>query len=316
MHDVSDAENLSTPHWEPGLPTFIGIGPGKSGTSWLYELLRSHPSVCMSTAKETVFFDDQYYRGVDWYRKFFDHCDQPVVGEVSNTYIFSADAPRRLAAFKPDMKLITILRDPIDRAYSQYLFLLRNGQASGSFEEVAITHPGILKRGRYDIYLGRYLEHFALSQIHVSSFDELKRNPEDLASRILSFLEVDPSGATFDVRERVLPASKARSRSLARLVKKSAGLVRGFGYPEFVTHVKSSRMVKMLYKPIPRRRAPAIDPAFRRELCEYFRPSVEQLSSLVGTDFTLTWLRADVGAPLGSPAPAISVARTRVKSTG
>ena len=297
--------------WQPGLPTFIGIGPGKSGSSWLYQLLQSHPSVCMSTAKETVFFDDQYYRGIDWYGKFFDRCDHPVVGEVSNTYIFSSDAAQRIAAFKPDMKLITILRDPIDRAYSQYLFLLRNGQARGSFREVANTHPGILKRGRYDIYLGRYLESFDLSQIHVASFDDLKRNPERVSERILCFLGLDASEAAFDVRERVLPASKARNRTVARLVKRSAGLVRKLGYPELVTRVKSSPVVKMLYKPIPRRRYPPIDPAYRRELCEYFMPSVERLSSLVGIDFTGVWLRAETsGASVARELAAAGGAQT------
>ena len=287
------AENDDLHVWRPGLPTFIGIGPGKSGSSWLYQLLQSHPSVCMSTAKETVFFDDQYYRGLEWYAKFFDRCDHPVVGEVSNTYIFSSDAARRIASFKPDMKLLTILRDPIDRAYSQYLFLLRNGQARGSFRDVASSHPGILKRGRYDVYLDRYLDYFDRSQIHVSSFDDLKRHPERVSERILCFLGVDASEASFDVHERVLPASKARSRTAARLVKRSAGLVRRFGYPELVTLVKSSSLVKMLYKPLPKRKYPPIDPAYRRELCEYFSPSVERLSALVGIDFTGTWLRPE-----------------------
>ena len=89
------------------LPNFIVIGPGKSGTSWLYHILGQHPQVCMSSAKETLYFEDYYSKGREWYQKFFRQCKAPgvphAIGEISNTYIFSPLAATRIAHDFPQM---------------------------------------------------------------------------------------------------------------------------------------------------------------------------------------------------------------------
>src|SRR5699024_6986823 len=117
------------------LPNFLVIGPGKSGTTWIYHALKDHPEICLSSAKETLFFETQFDRGIDWYTNFFSHCngETNAVGEVSNTYIFCEGAPRRIKTINSEMKLITCLRNPVERTFSHYLFLIRGGQITGSF---------------------------------------------------------------------------------------------------------------------------------------------------------------------------------------
>ncbi len=111
------------------LPNFIVIGPGKTGTTWLYQCLAAHPGIKLArNTKETVFFADYYDRGLGWYEKFFEGLDgAAAIGEVSNTYFFTPEAPARIAAAVPKVKLIAFLRNPVERVVSLYLFRLRNG---------------------------------------------------------------------------------------------------------------------------------------------------------------------------------------------
>jgi hypothetical protein len=87
------------------LATFVMIGPGEAGTTWVYGLLKAHPEVCVATAKKTMFFDASYHKGVDWYHRLYPRCDGcKAVGEVSNSYIFSEEAPARMRAYNPALK--------------------------------------------------------------------------------------------------------------------------------------------------------------------------------------------------------------------
>src|SRR6266508_5585214 len=156
--------------------TFVVIGPGKAGTTWMYSLLKAHPEVCVAAAKGTMFFDANYHRGVGWYHRFYDACDgQAAVGEVCNSYIFSEEAPARMHTYNPALKLVTSLRNPIDRAFSNYLFWLRNAQVTGSFEDTVLARPELLVQGLYAMHLERYLGHFPARQLLVLAFDDLKR---------------------------------------------------------------------------------------------------------------------------------------------
>lgn len=116
------------------LPDFIIIGAAKAGTTSLYALLDRHPGIFMPQPKEPEFFarDDHYARGIDSYAKLFEtaHPDQ-VVGEASTLYslapFFDQTAPR-MAAHIPSVKLIYVLREPVSRAYSFYVQLVKNYQ--------------------------------------------------------------------------------------------------------------------------------------------------------------------------------------------
>src|SRR5215510_10013523 len=118
------------------LPTFLHIGPGKSGSSWLHETLARHPEVYLSEAKDLYFFSRYYDRGLDWYRKQFRSAGpgHRVVGEVCPDYLSCAEAPRRIrSCLGPDVRLMVTLRDPAERAFSAYLHRRRHGEAAPTF---------------------------------------------------------------------------------------------------------------------------------------------------------------------------------------
>jgi len=279
------------------LPTFIGIGAGKSGTTWLYSILNQHPEVCMSSAKETLFFESYYQHDINWYSKFFKQCHaQNVIGEVSNTYIFSSLVPARLYEFNSSIQLIATLRNPVDRAFSHYLFHYRNGEIEGSFENAIIQKPDLIKRGLYYHYLSNYLEYFQREQLLILLFDDLKADPVALARTVFLFLRVDPNWATQDfVKTQRLPASKPRSKVLAKTVKGTARMMRQSGLPQAITaitKIKNSPIVNLLYQPYGRNEYPQMAPETRQQLNEYFRDDVRKLSQLLDRDLETLWLHS------------------------
>ena len=112
---------------------FIGIGAERSGTTWVSNCLNDHPEICFSKQKEIFFFNKldrhflklenlRYKRGINWYKGFFNHCAPGAIkGEFTPTYLFCPYAPRRIKSYFPNVKIVVCLRDPVERAFSQYL---------------------------------------------------------------------------------------------------------------------------------------------------------------------------------------------------
>jgi hypothetical protein len=128
---ISAAQKRST---KGELPDFVVIGTQKGGTTFFYELLSNHPLVRPAVTKELHFFDrnKNFDKGVDWYRRCLPESERvdgqrTVTGESSPSYLFSAQAPARMAEVIPDAKLVALLRNPIDRAYSHYQMQVRRG---------------------------------------------------------------------------------------------------------------------------------------------------------------------------------------------
>jgi Sulfotransferase domain len=136
-----DEARASTATGGPGaLPDFLIIGAQKCGTTFLYNLLCQHPYVEPAATKEVHFFDTNFTKGVEWYRSRFSPPTQKegrkvLTGESSPYYIYHPHAARRAAQVVPGTRLIALLRNPVDRAYSDYNHKAREGRESLSFEE-------------------------------------------------------------------------------------------------------------------------------------------------------------------------------------
>ncbi len=275
------------------LPNFIGIGPGKCGTSWLYKACSQHPQVCVSSAKETLFFEDYYHKGIDWYSRFFKHCKNTdgvrAIGEVSNTYIFSPEAAKRIAQHLPNVKLIYNLRDPIDRAFSHYLFLRRNGSLTCSFEEAVQARPDLLSRGLYARHLTPYFELFPADQRLCLIYDDLKSDPDAYANTVFTFLQVDPKLYQGVASERVLGSSAPRSVLLSKIVVAAAAVTRKLGYADIVSKVKGTRINKFLFRPFAPGEAPVLSSETRERLQGHFLDDLSRLESMIGRDVAKRW---------------------------
>jgi hypothetical protein len=158
--------------WVGPLPDFLIIGAQKCGTTYLYDELVKHPNIAVARTKEIHFFDAHFAKGVAWYRTFFprhrqDRLQRPVLtGEASPSYLFYPHTARRVYELVPHVKVIVLLRNPVDRAYSHYNHEVRLGFETLSFED-AIEKENERLLGELDktfsdeTYYGHNLMHYA-----------------------------------------------------------------------------------------------------------------------------------------------------------
>ena len=180
------------------LPNFIIIGGMKAGTTVLYQYLKQHPQIYMSPVKETNFFVRDC-ESLEEYQTFFQGVsDQKAIGEASPSYLDHPNVYRRIAHYLPEVKLIAILRNPADRAYSHFFMKYRQ-QLHGMNESEVLNYctkifeedRGMLKRGLYYRHLQNYFNLFQPQQIKICLYDDLKNDPDALLQDIFQFIDVD-----------------------------------------------------------------------------------------------------------------------------
>ena len=208
------------------LPDFVIIGAQKCGTTTLYNTLTRHPSVGAASRKEVHFFDNEHDRGALWYRSHFPLAFERwrhrhaglkfVAGEASPYYLFHPHAPARCQALLPETRLIAILRNPVDRAYSHYHHAVRRGFETLPFEEAiekeddrvsgehkrmladphyvssAHQHFSYVSRGFYLDQLCAWLRVFPREQLLVVQLSDLHRQPAPTWTCLFEFLGIEP----------------------------------------------------------------------------------------------------------------------------
>jgi sulfotransferase family protein len=207
----------------------------RSGTTSVTRYLRPHPEVFMSARKELHFFDFNFDRGIDWYRANFSRAaDERAVGEATPNYLFDEEAIPRIRALLPGARLVAILRNPVDRAYSHYWHNRATGVETLEFGDALAAEPdriaeadpqararwSYVERGRYLPQLRRACEHFPRSSLHVSLFDDLLEAPTDTYRSICRFLEVNDKVLPPEPGEAANRFVTFRSRALRRLTRR------------------------------------------------------------------------------------------------
>ena len=270
---------------------FLYLGPDKAGSSWLHEVLLLHPSIYLTPAKDLYFFDRYYDRGPDWYsRQFADAGTEPVIGEICQDYLFHPEAPRRIAeTLGTDVKMMVTLRDPVERAFSSYLYMLKHGEEPGTFSEALDRRPELLEHGSYGQALARYYDLFPADKIHVAVFDDLVADPQAFIDAVLAFLDVDEMTLDDELLAARLPASRARSVVTARAVRKLAEWARLADRAELVGRVKRSPAVqRMLYVPFGDDK-PVLAPDDAARVRRSLADDVDLTQSLTGIDVRRRW---------------------------
>jgi hypothetical protein len=181
----------------PPLPNFVIAGPQKCATTWLYECLREHPEVLLPATDSVHYFDMQYSRGEEWYRSHFDSYDgETMVGEETPSYIRDDAAPKRIARTIPNAKILFILRNPVDRAFSHYWHEKSKDKMSFEFDEVFgnydLFNDWVIP-GLYNRHIERYLEHIPSENLQLFFFDDLVDDDWSYLQEVYEFLGIDPT---------------------------------------------------------------------------------------------------------------------------
>jgi hypothetical protein len=246
------------------VPDFLIVGAQKCGTTSLYNYLIQHPQIIPALCKEIHFFDIHFEKGLHWYQSQFpaslESKRKGITGEASPYYIFHPHVPKRIFQIMPKIKLIILLRNPVDRAYSHYHHQVKMGTELLSFKEAIKKEESRLKpemmkmlndenyhslpyqyysylaRGRYVEQLKAWMNLFPMKQFLIVKSEDFYLNPEVIFHHVLDFLG--------------LPNFK-----IQQYTKNNAG-----DYPK-------------------------LDLQLRNELLEYFKPYNHQLYKYLGVDF-------------------------------
>jgi hypothetical protein len=236
------------------LPNFLYLGPGKSGSTWLHEVLISHPEIYFTEAKDLYFFSRYYDRGLEWYGQQFRAArpEHKIVGEVSPEYLSRPEAAERIReCLGPDVRLMMTLREPASRAFSSYLYLQKHGLAAPTFIQTAEQEPDLINEGRYATHLRRFTDKFGRESLHVALFDDLEADPQKFLDQVTDWLGVGRHTVSPEQLDVRLPASRARWLPLAAAAGKAANWVRSHDGADLVGRIKRSGLVqRVLYQPL------------------------------------------------------------------
>jgi hypothetical protein len=290
------------------LPTFIIIGAAKAGTTALYWYLAEHPDVFMSRVKESNYFaygvdetgrllygDPEVHRfpirtPAEYEALFADAGRASAVGEASPIYLECPEAAARIRETIPGTRIICSLRHPVDRAYSDYVMYLRRRRRRfdpdrelSAASVWARPESRWMRVGRYHEQLARYYEAFPGSQIHVSLFDDLRRNARSLVQEVYRFLEVDPGFvpdfATPHAAGGIPASTFLEGLFMSPALRSAVAPWVPRGAANWVRRIRTRNM----------RKPPALPPELRRELTGHFRDDILRTSELIGRDLS-AWL--------------------------
>ena len=295
---------------------FLGLGAGKAGTTWVWRMLLEHPAIYMPRSKKELNYfnaeaadgenipNPNFDKPMAWYHQFF-HQRQPgqVAGEISPAYLWSKTAPERIVQYRPDIKLFALLRNPADRAYSQYWYQRQVGAIGNTpFSQAIKERPYLLERGRYAGHLTKYLQYVDSGQLLMLFYDDLVVNPQQLLHTIQDYLGVhrlQPAGMSKKANETMgtrLPWIGQTLTALRVFAKKhNQGWLLDAAYALGV-HKFTGGLRKRLSKSIT---IPPLGSDMRSFLAEFFYDDICALEKLNGRDLS-AWKKIGAEIDVGT----------------
>jgi hypothetical protein len=294
-------------------PNFLIVGAQKSGTTSLYSHLKRHPQIYMSPQKEPHFFvshllkfphngiedfDGHIIKDFKEYMRLFSFVkDETKIGEASATYLYYYEgAISRIKAMLGNIKIVIILRNPVDRAYSAYMHLIRDDREYLSFEDglkeeaqriadnwkTLWHYTGI---GFYYKQVKAYLENF--SHVKVLLFDDLKEAPLELLKNLYNFLDVDSSFSPNDLSVRYQITGIPKYKFVYNILRKP-NPIKSMVKPLIPKDKRRNIKEKIIRSFVTKR--PEMKPETRKRLIGVFKEDVLALQDLINKDLTC-WLK-------------------------
>lgn len=289
------------------MPNFFIVGAARSGTTSLDRYLSQHPEIYITLRKEVHFFAADHFprtgpgdeglnrrviRDEEKYSQLFaDVAKEQAVGESSVFYLCFPDSAQRIAQAVPDAKIIILLREPVDRAYSAYMFLVRDGRETLGFEEGLSREEERRQKGfepmwwykelgLYSSQVKRYLDVFGEERVKVLLYDDLCANPRQVLRDVFAFLGIKEDAAiNTSVRYNVagVPKSRRLYTLLDNFITQPTALEQYIKslLPLRLRVAGANKAMAVLLRPVP------LDPQLQAQLQEYFAEDVGKLEELL-----------------------------------
>lgn len=263
---------------DTSIVTFFMVGCQRCGTTWTDAALREHPQIFLPVKKQTYFFDRNYEKGIKWYLENFSGVEPRhiAVGEVATGYCLP-DAVPLMARHFPQVKLIMVLRNPVDRAYSN--FQTRQVEAGWkSIEQAIETDPDLLERGQYIDQIETLLEHYDRDRILLMLYDDLHKDDRFYLRTILKFIGVDADveSKLFGQRKNAALFPTLRKNLHWLGLKPVIKIISKSSIGDRIRRTQKSR--GQSYKPM--------NSETRQALIEHFQPYNDRLSTFLQRDLS------------------------------
>ncbi|MBS3091799.1 sulfotransferase domain-containing protein [Candidatus Pacearchaeota archaeon] len=292
---------------------FVGIGVGRSGTIWILNALAEHKGIWFPYTKELNYFSNPHggevseydKRGINGYLDLFKECPKnKIKGEFSSHYMPDPKVPKILKKHFPNVKIWAILRDPVERAFSDYVrgkeFHLKE---KDSFEEAFFAEKNILykkgdgyqERGYYYKHLKRYFELFSRENIKIILYDDFKKDNEKVIKELYEFLGVDPLFKPSIIGKRINERTGTKFRGIKKVItflakishKLEEGMIgkliytikRKTGINRFFNQLNELNTKKEVEKE-------KLDPELRDKLKVVYLDDITKLEKLIGRDLS------------------------------
>jgi hypothetical protein len=269
----------------PRLPDFIVVGPPRTATTWLDDVLRGRVGL-PAGVKETHFFARNYGQGIDWYARHFEGCDPArKVGEICAAYFENPEARDRIHAHIPDCRIVCTLRDPIERLHSYYKLLRQGGKTDLSFELAVRAHPKMLEFSRYATLLRAWRARFGEANVLAVLNDDLAADPRAYVDRITDFIGAEPvtlPASTVNANRRNAIETAPRHAALARNARRLRSWMGANGYYRARSLLGRGGLWRFCSEggaPFP-----PVEPTTRAWLLSQLKSEIEQLETLLGRE--------------------------------
>jgi Sulfotransferase domain len=293
------------------LPSFFVIGPPRTGTSWLHEILRQC-SWLSNPTKETRFFDKHFHRGLAWYASHYREATAGRrIGEIAPTYFASEEARERIARLIPHAKVVCTFRNPVDRVLSLYRLKRAYGLIPWSFDEALVRDPELMESSRYAFHLKAWQNTLGTAQVLPTVYEDLRSGPQYYLDAVTDFVDVPRIRLGPSQINRVLTSegmTEPRSYYLTRAAQQLADWSRALRLDAVIAEAKKRGVLKLFVGGGPA--FPQLSFSERLRLCELFRPEVEELEAALNRDFS-AWKYPRDYEPGAQPVTEIVTAARR-----
>ena len=290
---------------EVRLPDVIGIGPPRTGSTWLYEVLNGHVQMPYGV-KDTHFFDRFHDLGLDWYARHFRFATAglPIV-EICPGCFFKPNRPEWINAEVPSCRVIATMRDPVDRLYSVYKLQRHFAETRmGSFDEVLKRRPEFGNGNRYASYLRKWFDTLGRENVLVTMYDELHSDPQTYLNRVTDFIGIERIALSERPKIADDVNSFARAPRQRRLARRATRLMywlrsrQAYGTVDLLERAGVWDFCHGRGEPFGRLTAEQDE-----RLRERYRPEVEALEELIGIDLS-SWKKPRTARDTGNAAAA------------